>query len=123
MIKETVVAVSIITMAAGAALAPSAVSAGDQPIVVADSHDDPCNPCALVILRGLQPLCRVQPVLRRSLQPVCLLTRRVRLTLSEGAASREAAFLFRGRCGTSRLGTGGRPHFSRRSGSWRPKRP
>ncbi len=46
MIKETVVAVSIVTMAAGAALAPSAVSADDQPIVVADSHDDPCNPCA-----------------------------------------------------------------------------
>ena len=45
MIKETVVAVSVVTMAAGAALAPSAVSAGDTPIVVADSHDDPCNPC------------------------------------------------------------------------------
>ena len=44
MIKETVVAVSIITMAAGAALAPSAVSAGDQPIVVADSHDDRVQP-------------------------------------------------------------------------------
>ena len=46
MIKETVVAVSIVTMAAGAALAPSTVSAGDQPIVVADSHEDACNPCA-----------------------------------------------------------------------------
>ncbi len=50
MIKETVVAVSVVTMAAGAALAPSAVSAGDTPIVVADSHDDDpcgaCNPCA-----------------------------------------------------------------------------
>ena len=45
MIRETVVAVSIVTMAAGAALAPSAVSADDQPIVVADSHEDPCNPC------------------------------------------------------------------------------
>ncbi len=49
MIKETVVAVSIVTMAAGAALAPSAVSAGSQPLVLADSHDacedDPCNPC------------------------------------------------------------------------------
>ena len=45
MIKETVVAVSIVTMAAGAALAPSAVSAGEQPTVVADSHEDPCNPC------------------------------------------------------------------------------
>ena len=45
MIKETVVAVSIVTMAAGAALAPTAVSADDQRIVVADSHDDPCNPC------------------------------------------------------------------------------
>ena len=45
MIKETVVAVSIVTMAAGAALAPSAVSADDGRIVVADSHD-PCNPCA-----------------------------------------------------------------------------
>ena len=89
MIKETVIAVSIITMAAGAALAPSAVSAGDQPIVVADSHDDPCNPCA-----ACNPCDALQPVLRRSLQPVCLLTRRVRLTLSEGAASREAAFLF-----------------------------
>ena len=47
MIKETVVAVSIITMAAGAALAPSAVSADDQRIVVADSHGDACNPCAV----------------------------------------------------------------------------
>ena len=60
MIKETVVAVSIVTMAAGAALAPSAVSADDQPIVVADACNpcaacnpcevcnpcDPCNPCA-----------------------------------------------------------------------------
>ena len=46
MIKETVVAVSVVTMAAGAALAPSAVSASDTPIVVVDSHeDDPCNPC------------------------------------------------------------------------------
>ena len=45
MIKETMVAVSIVTMAAGAALAPSAVSASDQPIVVADSHGDACNPC------------------------------------------------------------------------------
>jgi hypothetical protein len=46
MIKETVVAVSIVTMAAGAALAPSAVSAAqDGSIVVADSHGDACNPC------------------------------------------------------------------------------
>ena len=47
MIKETVVAVSIVTMAAGAALAPSAVSASatDTPLVVADSHEDACNPC------------------------------------------------------------------------------
>ena len=48
MIKETVIAVSVITMAAGAALAPTAASAGEQPLVVADSHDacNPCNPCA-----------------------------------------------------------------------------
>ena len=47
MIKETVIAVSVITMAAGAALAPTAASAGEQPLVVADSHDvcNPCNPC------------------------------------------------------------------------------
>ena len=44
MIKETVIAVSVITMAAGAALAPTAASAGEQPLVVADSHDV-CNPC------------------------------------------------------------------------------
>ena len=44
MIKETVIAVSVVTMAAGAALAPSAVSAGEQPIVVASCN--PCNPCA-----------------------------------------------------------------------------
>ena len=41
MIKETVVAVSVVTMAAGAALAPTAASAGEQPLVVAS-----CNPCA-----------------------------------------------------------------------------
>ena len=43
MIKETVIAVSVVTMAAGAALAPSAVSAADQPIVVASCN--PCDPC------------------------------------------------------------------------------
>ena len=46
MIKETVIAVSIVTMAAGAALAPSSVSAGDEPIVVASCNPcDACNPC------------------------------------------------------------------------------
>ena len=39
MIEETVVALSIVTMTTGAALAPSAVSADDGRIVVADSHD------------------------------------------------------------------------------------
>lgn len=51
MIKETVVAMTVVTMAAGAALVPSAVSATETPIVVADSHEacnpcNPCNPCA-----------------------------------------------------------------------------
>ncbi len=45
MLKETVIAVSVVTMAAGAALAPSAVDAKQCPLVVADSHEDPCNPC------------------------------------------------------------------------------
>ena len=46
MIKETVIAVSVVTMAAGAALAPTAASAGEQPIVVASCNPcDPCNPC------------------------------------------------------------------------------
>ena len=46
MIKETVIAVSIVTMAAGAALAPSAVSAADEPFVVASCNPcDACNPC------------------------------------------------------------------------------
>ena len=46
MIKETVIAVSIVTMAAGAALAPTAASAGEQPIVVASCNPcDACNPC------------------------------------------------------------------------------
>ena len=59
MIKETVIAVSVVTMAAGAALAPSAVSAGEQPIVVASCNPcDPCggcNPCE-ACLQSLQPV-------------------------------------------------------------------
>lgn len=46
MIKETVVAVTVVTMAAGGALLPSAVSAAEKPIVVAScSACNPCNPC------------------------------------------------------------------------------
>ena len=47
MIKETVIAVSVVTMAAGAALAPTAASAGEQPLVFASCNPcDACNPCA-----------------------------------------------------------------------------
>lgn len=43
MIKETIVAVTVVTMAAGGAILPTAVSADDGSIVVAGCN--PCNPC------------------------------------------------------------------------------
>ena len=54
MIKETVIAVSVLTMAAGAALAPTAASAGEQPARRRG------------LARCVQPL---QPV--RWMQPLC----------------------------------------------------
>ena len=46
MLKETIVAVTVVTMTAGAALLPTAVSAGEKPIVLAAcSACNPCNPC------------------------------------------------------------------------------
>ncbi len=47
MLKETIVAVTIVTMAAGAFLLPTAISAGEKPIVLAScSACNLCNPCA-----------------------------------------------------------------------------
>ena len=43
MLKETIVAVTVVTMAAGAFLLPTAVSAGEQPLVLASCSA--CNPC------------------------------------------------------------------------------
>ena len=43
MLKETIVAVTVVTMAAGAFLLPTAVSAGEKPIVPASCSA--CNPC------------------------------------------------------------------------------
>ena len=65
MIKETVIAVSVITMAAGAALAPTAASAGEQPLVVADiaRRVQPLQPVRRV--QPLQPVRRVQPLCGR----------------------------------------------------------
>lgn len=46
MLKETIVAVTVVTMTAGASLLPTAVSAGEKPIVLAScSACNPCNPC------------------------------------------------------------------------------
>ena len=46
MLKETIVAVTVITMTAGASLLPTAVSAGEKPIVLASCGGcNPCNPC------------------------------------------------------------------------------
>ena len=53
MLKETIVAVTVITMTAGASFLPTAVSAGEKPIVLAACSAcnpckacNPCNPCA-----------------------------------------------------------------------------
>ena len=46
MLKETIVAVTVVTMTAGASLLPTAVSAGEKPIVLASCGAcNPCNPC------------------------------------------------------------------------------
>jgi len=44
MLKETIVAVTVVTMTAGAALLPTSVLAGEKPIVVAScSAYNPCG--------------------------------------------------------------------------------
>jgi hypothetical protein len=46
MLKETIVAMTVVTMTAGASLLPTAVSAAEKPIVLAScSACNPCNPC------------------------------------------------------------------------------
>ena len=43
MLKETIVAVTVVTMADGAFLLPTAVAVGEKPIVLASCGA--CNPC------------------------------------------------------------------------------
>lgn len=47
MLKETIVAVTVVTVAAGGAVLPTAVSAGQGTIQLAACGGcNPCNPCA-----------------------------------------------------------------------------
>lgn len=44
MLKETIIAMTVVTVAAGAALPAVAAGSDSKPLVIA--ADNPCNPCA-----------------------------------------------------------------------------